>query len=267
MQEDAIDLRELFAVLKRRKKLIWLITGLFTLLALVYIFMAKPVYQAKSIIELAEIDKTPVQNTNDLKQKIEFIYHVNQKTELPIVKSISLPKKSKNLIVITTYGYDNHSSKKKLEEVISQVTAIQNKELDIYIQTQKKRLLLIKDDIERNQNLTKQIEHDVTNYKEKLLGISKKDAALAAIYSIEIGKKQTELNTITSKIYSLKNKKNDIELSISPLKIHKTAIVGEIETLDKAVKPKKVLILTVAFITGLMFSVFLAFFLEFIKEK
>ncbi len=270
MQEDTIDLRELFTVLKRRKKLIWLITGLFTLLALVYLFMAKPVYQAKSIIELAEIDKTPVQNTNDLKQKIEFIYHVNQKgkkTELPIVKSISLPKKSKNLIVIITYGYDNHSSKKKLEEVISQVTAIQNKELDIYIQTQKKRLLLIKDDIERNQNLTKQIEHDVTNYKEKLLEISKEDAALAGIYSIEIGKKQTELNNITNKIYSLKNKKNDIELSISPLKIHKTAIVGEIETLDKAVKPKKALIFIVAFITGLMLSVFLAFFLEFLKEK
>ena len=54
---------------------------------------------------------------------------------------------------------------------------------------------------------------------------------------------------------------------MSPLKIHKTAIVGNIEELDKPVKPKKTLIVVVAFITGLMLSIFLAFFLEFILSE
>ena len=270
IQNTDIDFQGLLSIFKKQKKLIWFITTIFMLLSLIYLFITKPVYEAKTIIELARIDKTPVQNANDIKQKIEFIYHVNlkgKKIELPIVKSVSLPKKSENLIVITTHGYTNSSAKKKLEEVISYLSSIQNEELDIYLQTQQKRLSLIKEDMKRNQELSKQIEHDVTNYKEKLLGISREDAALAGIYSIEIGKKQTELNTITNKIYSLKNETNNIELSISPLRIHKTAIVGEIETLDKAVKPKKVLILIVTFFTGLMFSVFLAFFLDFLKEK
>ena len=268
VQEGTIDLRELFAVLKRRKKFIWMTTGIITLLALAYVFIAKPVYEVKSIIELAQIDKKPVQNANDLKQKIEFIYDVNvkgKKIELPIVKSISLPKKSKNLMIITTHGYDNDSARKKLQEVIAYLSSLQDKELNIYIQTQKERLQLIKSDLDRNQKLTEQINNDIGNYQEKLLGISKEDAALAGIYSIEIGKKQTELNNITDKIYTLKNDKNDIELSISPLRIHKTSIVGKVEVLDKPVKPKKKLIVIVAFITGLMLSVFLAFFLEFMQ--
>jgi len=268
IQEDTIDLRELFAVLKKRKKLIWSVTGTLTIFAIVYaFFIAKPIYEAKGIVELAQINKESVQDTNDLKQKLEFI-HVNtkgKKKELPVIKNISLPKKSSNLMVIIAVGHDNDSAQKKLEEFITELSTIQNKELAIYVTTQKERLQLIKEDMERNQKQSKQIIDDISDYKEKLLSISREDAALAGIYSIEIGKKQTELNNITNKTYSLKNKKNDIELSISPLKIQETIMVGKIELLDKPVKPKKKLIVIITFITGLMLSVFLVFILEFIS--
>jgi len=81
IEEDKIDLRELFFILKRRKKLIWSITTLFTLLALIYIFISKPVYEAKSMIRTAEIDNKPVENVNDLKQSLEYIYQVNIKNK------------------------------------------------------------------------------------------------------------------------------------------------------------------------------------------
>ena len=47
-------------------------------------------------------------------------------------------------------------------------------------------------------------------------------------------------------------------------KIKMTQLVGDITVGDTAIKPKRKLIVIVAFITGLMLSVFLAFFLEFI---
>ncbi|HIQ47942.1 MAG TPA: hypothetical protein EYH57_10050, partial [Sulfurovum sp.] len=47
-------------------------------------------------------------------------------------------------------------------------------------------------------------------------------------------------------------------------KIKMTQVVGEITVGETPIKPKKKLIIIVAFITGLMLSVFLAFFLEFI---
>jgi LPS O-antigen subunit length determinant protein (WzzB/FepE family) len=268
MQEDTIDIKELFNVLKKRKKLVGLLTALFTLLALLYVFMSKPVYEAKAVVELAQINKKPVQDLNDLKQKVEFLYEVNlkgKKIELPLVKSVEMPKKTSNIMIVKTHGYSNETATEKLQEVIDYITTLQNKELDSYGNIQKQRLELVTEDISRNEKLTISATKEIAQYKEKLFNISKQDAALAGIYAIEIGKKQTELNEITTKVYTLKNKKNDLELSVSPLKIQKTTTIGNIETLDKAVKPKKLLITIIAFITGLMLSIFLAFFLEFLQ--
>ncbi len=55
--------------------------------------------------------------------------------------------------------------------------------------------------------------------------------------------------------------------SAKTTKIKMTSLVGEITVSDKAVKPKKKLIVSVAFISGLMLSIFLAFFLEFIQAE
>jgi uncharacterized protein involved in exopolysaccharide biosynthesis len=44
-------------------------------------------------------------------------------------------------------------------------------------------------------------------------------------------------------------------------------IIESIYTADHAVKPKKALIVLVAFITALIFGIFLAFFREFMKQS
>jgi len=48
-------------------------------------------------------------------------------------------------------------------------------------------------------------------------------------------------------------------------KVRMTQIVGEISVSDDPVKPKRVVIITAALFTGLMLSIFLAFFLEFMQ--
>lgn len=268
IEEDKIDIRELFSVLKRRKKLIWSVTALFMLLALIYVFIAKSVYEVKATMELAQINKIPVQEIADLKEKVEVVFEVNlkgKKREFPLVSSIGFPKNTKNMMTIQVQGYDNSTAQQKLQEVINHIISLQDKELDSYTDIQKKKLDLVKEDISRNEHSAIEIKQDINNYKEKLLNISKQDAALAGIYAIEIGKKQTELNDVSSKVYDLKNKENDLALSFSPLKVQKATTIGKIEMLDKPIKPKKTFIVIVAFITGLMLSVFLAFFLEFLR--
>ena len=102
-------------------------------------------------------------------------------------------------------------------------------------------------------------------YSQKIISLKSEDAALAGIYALQIGQKQSEVQNLKKYLSSLKNKEQNLKLSLTPLKMKPTHIVGEIETLEKPIKPKKKLIVIVAFITGLMLSVFLAFFLEFIK--
>lgn len=267
MQEETIDLKELYLILKKRKKFIWIVTFLFTLLSLAYVFLTKPVYEVKAVVELAQIDRKPVHPTGTLKQKINTIFEVgvkNKKIELPIVTSVEIPKKTTNILVIKAQGYDNASAKEKLLEAISYIATEQNKELTSYTDIQKKRLFLTEEDIVNTAQFIKNTERTLSNYENKLLNISKQDAALAGIYAIEISRTQTELNIAANKVYSLKNQKNDIEFSLTPQKLQKTALIGNVAVLEKPIKPKKILIVLVAFISGLMLSIFLAFFLEFI---
>ena len=131
-KEDEIDLRELFAVVKSRKKRIGAVTGILTILAIVYaFFIAKPLYEIKSTIELAQIGDNPIQDANDLKLKLETLFEVNvkgKKNVYPIVKSIELPKKTKNIMIIKIQGRDNNSNFKKLESVVGHLVKTQNKD-------------------------------------------------------------------------------------------------------------------------------------------
>ena len=108
VQEDIIDLKELFATLKKRKKLIGFITLSVTLLAIVYaFFIAKPIYEAKAMIEIGTIDDKPIDKITDIKEKLIYKYNIGtrgKRSKLPRVTSISIPKKSGNIIAISSQG-------------------------------------------------------------------------------------------------------------------------------------------------------------------
>lgn len=67
--------------------------------------------------------------------------------------------------------------------------------------------------------------------------------------------------------YELSSQINDLNLVISPLNIKETKLLGKVILNDFAIKPKKKLIVAVAFITGLILSIFLVFFMEFISKN
>ncbi len=272
-EEDTIDIRELLAVLKRRKKLIYLLTALFTLLAITYVFITKPVYEVKSMIELGQIDSQPIANVQDIKQKLEYKYQVNvkkKKIKLPRVNTISVPKKSTNIFQVTAIAYSNQDAITFIDTVIDSIEKEYKEKIDAYIHNQKELMALTENDIRTNTKTLSNMRSELKTYNSKIISLKSEDAALAGIYALQIGQKQTELQKLTQYISTLNTKKQDLELSISPFKMKQTHIVGQIETLEKPIKPKKALTIIIAFITGLMFSVFLAFFLEFvagIKEE
>ena len=268
IQENTIDLRELFAVLKRRKKMIAGVTGVLTILALVYaFFVAKPVYEVKTMIEVGQIDKKPIDNVHNIQQKLSYEYQVNvkgKKIELPRVKAISIPKKSNSIFSLTVHSNTNDEGVQYIQTVINKIETDYKEKTDAYIENQKELIELTQGDIKENTASLTQMKQELDKYSQKIISLKSEDAALAGIYALQIGQKQTQLQDLKKYISELKAKEQELKLSITPLKMKPTHIVGEIETLEKSIKPKKKLIVVVAFITGLMLSVFLAFFLEFI---
>ena len=97
--------------------------------------------------------------------------------------------------------------------------------------------------------------------------ILKDNPAVAAVYTIELNSKASELSDLKQNIYAINNQLNDLALTLSPNNIQHTAMLGKATTNKYPIKPKKTLIVAVAMVTGLILSLFLAFFLEFIGKN
>ena len=273
INRDVIDLRDLVQTIKKGKKLIYMIAGAITLLAILYAFvLAKPLYEVKAMIEVGKIaagtkEETPLDNLADFKQKFEYLHgiHSKKKRAYPRVKVMTIPKKSKSIFALIVESRDNESAITFIEKITHQIENDYAKKIESYIHTQKELILLTESDINVNKQNLHNIDATLKNYNEKILTITKEDAALAGLYTIQISQNQLQAQTLQSRISTLKTKVFNLKLSIEPLRITKTHIVGNVEILDKPIKPKKALIVIVAFITGLMLSIFVVFFLAFLK--
>ncbi len=221
------------------------------------------------MMEIAKIDNKYIENVDYVIQKLKYKYQVGMKgikKELPCIESISKPKNSKGIFSIKVYAANNEQGKKYLKDVISYISNESKEKIDIYINTQKELIKLIDKDIQREKDTLTVLQKEILKYKTKVPDIEKANPSLAAIYSIEILQKEAQLQEIRKRLSQLKNKKEQLRISISPFKIESTKMVGDITTFDKPVKPKKALIIVVSLITGLIFGVFLVFFIEFIKS-
>lgn len=163
-------------------------------------------------------------------------------------------------------AYSNTDAKKYLQEIVNTLIAHQNKVLDEYISLQKKHLQRLSKDEKEIQKIIVSFEKKEKDYDEKIIRLEKKNPALAAIYSLEVGKQFSQMNKLRETLLKQQSKHSELEVLIAPVNIKPTHIIGEIEVLENPIKPKKKLIIIVAFITSFILAVFLVFFLEFIKS-
>ena len=311
IEEDEIDLVELFKTLVKRKWFIVIFTMVVTVLAVVYAYMKTPIYEVKVLVEIGSYKVDNSNNSNNsnnrilldnatqLVRKLNVIFIdivKNEKDRESKISSIRIPKKAKNFIEIKSESISNELAIKEIQKVIT------------YIQSKHKRVL---SDIKKNRELEiKNIDMQIENIKTKELGFLEEEIKLA---QDNISKYKKDLNEIKIEIKSQKKlnptfaalslmEKRDLnvqvrtlEKSIIKLKVQKnrlltsgvnqlierknilesmllshnyknSEVVGKIITNDYPIKPKKKLIVVVAFVTGFILSIFLVFFLEFIRS-
>ncbi len=333
IEEDKIDLRELFYVLKRKKKLIWSVTALLTLLALVYVFVATPWWQVNATLEIGKytdnktgqeiyLEKGAGVSERLKVQYIDIYKHVKGRDSK--IESIRSSKKNPQFISISALGKDNQLALSEIQKVIDdlqnrhkkiidEIIAKKQSELDgidrEIFQIKQHKMVNITEKIDYTKNVElpaidkkiasveSDLKKSIKQKKEAVKNLSSlnNEASLAALrlaqiqgleYKISENEiKLIDFNTQKQKALSttlpdlareleqlkkinlveLQEKRKLTTLSMQPHNYHNTEVVGNIITQNKPVKPKKKLIVIVAFITGLMLSIFLAFFLEFLR--
>ena len=300
IQEDEIDLKELFKTIWAKKIFIVIFTLVVTILAGFYAYSKTPIYEAKALLEIGEYKKNPVDDAVALEKKLSTIFidmEKNLKYKTSEISNISVVKGLKNFLEIKSESTSNEEAK---NEILKVLTFVQNehekilddvkkqkemelRNIDLQISDIKSKSVdLIDKKIENNIKNLKSLEEKLKQIDENLKKIDTLNPSLAALKLMEKRDITNSINTITIQNFELESKKDElltttlykleeskkiIELSLLPHNYKNTQIVGEIMTNDFPTKPKKILIVAVAFVTGFIISIFLVFLFNFIKQN
>jgi len=250
--EDEIDLRELLRTISRYKKFIILFTLAVTLAAGVYAYLKTPIYEIKADVQVGYVS-----NSNSKIYLIDppalklFILNTfnDQKKVYPKV-STTLVKGTRDILNITIDSVSNESAKAHLQTILNEIKRKEGTKLQAYTQNIEAQIKIL-------QEQSKQLQKQLPILYKSLEKV--KEPFIYQVLLSNIKKTNDEILNIRLKVNELKDK-------ISPLNITRTNVIGEIKQQDTPVKPKKKLIVIVAFITGLILSIFLVFFFEFVKS-
>ena len=303
LQEDEIDLRELFKTIWDKKVFIIVFTFVITLIAAIYAYNKTPIYEAKALVEIGEYKlnsttKNSIDDATALEKKLTTIYvdmEKNLKDKTSEISNIAIVKGLKNFLEIKSEATSNEEAKNEILKVLTFVQGEHEKilddvkkqkemelrNIDLQISDIKSRTVaLIDKKLENSAKTLENLQEQLKLVDENLKKIDTLNPSLAALKLMEKKDITTSINTLnvqnfeleskkdellTTSLYKLEENKKIIELSLLPHNYKNTQIVGEIMTNDFPAKPKKSLIVAVAVVTGFILSIFLVFVIQFIQ--
>ncbi|MCT7573576.1 Wzz/FepE/Etk N-terminal domain-containing protein [Aliarcobacter butzleri] len=304
LQEDEIDLKELFKTIWSYKKFILIFTFIVTVLSIIYVSLKTPVYEVTALVEVGSYKTESgqdiiIDNADNLSKKLTTIFidlrkNVENK-DFEITKIITV-KGMKNFIEISSEASTNTQAIEGLNEVIEHIKSEHNKLLDdvkeknefdlknislLIKNIEEDRLVNIEKKIELyNQNIVS-LEQQMTSVTETLKNINKLDPSISALKLMEKRDISNDIILNKSNLYDLTEKKeNLINIEINklldrkkiletlslPHNLKNSEVVGSILVNEHPIKPKKSLIVVVSFVTGFILSIFLVFFIQFVNN-
>jgi LPS O-antigen subunit length determinant protein (WzzB/FepE family) len=230
MQNDEIDLAELARVLWSSKKLIVAITATVTLLAAIYVFNKTPMYEASAIVKIGYYNSNSNSNININSNSNSNSNQVKLETAKDLVKIIPATFKEPGIASISTI--------KGLDSFIKvSANAASNKQASSAIV---KVVQYLKDS---DNKKIKELKSNLTS-KINIL----------------------EQQIVRFPVEGLITKKFELVVLLEDYNYKVSEMVGEIATSKQPVKPKKALVISVAAIASLLFSIFLVFVINAFKK-
>lgn len=299
-----IDLGDLIKIILNKKFFILGLTFLFTLIAVVYVSIKTPIYQVKALVEVgsyknSEMSIIQLEETKQLVKKLSTIFidlKKNDKDKNVEVVNINVPKGMNSFLEITVEATSNELAVNTVNDVL---LYIQNEHKNILNDVKEKNNLEIKNvnlmisNIENEKiiNINKKIqlheqniitlEEQMKFLNETLKNIKTFDSSFSALKLMEKRDVSNEITTNKSALYDLNEvKRTLLDIDINkllerkklletlslPHNMKNSEIVGKIQVDENPIKPKKALFIIVTFIGGIIISVFLVFFLQFINN-
>ena len=194
-EEDEIDLRNLWEVLKKRRWLILFTAAAALMASFAYILLAKPLYKAEATLEIGKelvslkdgsLRTKYFDEAKRLKQNIDIKYDTKgeyrEKGVSAYIERVVIPKKSEGFITIVSYGENNDAAMNKLKEPIGEIMDTHR----IYYNSL----------LEKKKDTIRQLQHQVDYNLDTILPSLK--TSLELLRTIELGKIDKQLGLIRS---------------------------------------------------------------------
>ncbi len=272
-QEDEIDLREVWRTIVKRKIFIGAVTLGITVGATIYAFSKEPIYEVKTVFEIGSYSNSNsnsvlIESPLSLVKRLEIMHIVNNDTkDKGYLQTAELVKGSLNLVEIAVRAPSNEEGIVKTNKIIDEVYKRHQEFLESYVALMKDKMKNLEQQREELLGEKKALGDYIQVKMDNIDKILKDNPAVAAVYTIDLNTKASQLSELKDKIYKIHNQLNDLSIAMSPNNLKPTQIMGAISKKDYPIAPKKSLIVAVSFVTGLILSIFLVFFLEFIGKK
>ena len=181
IQEDEIDLRELFNTLYQYKVFIISFTIFITLIAAIYAYTKTPIYEVKSNVQIGYIGNNLIDDSAIIVKKLNIIFNIDDKPQtknkfISEVSSITTNKKLNNFIEIKTQAITNDDSLKKNKEVVNYLQQIYAPKINQYIINTKDSIKDLEQRIKNIDNFeTKNVQRQIELLKtQKIAKINEK---------------------------------------------------------------------------------------------
>lgn len=144
IQDDEIDLVELFKTLWNGKKTILIVTFTFLILAVIYTSLATKWYKAEALVEIGYykqgVEEVQLATTPEVVEGLSFVYievpkHIPNRDSY--IESISEVKDKPKFFKIVSYGKDNELAKSHIKRVVDDTAKAHKNTLDGYLSSQK----------------------------------------------------------------------------------------------------------------------------------
>jgi len=245
-------------------------------------------------------NKAILDSTADLSKKLNLLFIdmlKNEKDRKVEISSISVPKKSSNFIEIKAEAISNEIASR---EILRVVDYIKNKHQKILNDVKNRRELEIKNINTKIDNIkSKEIkllsekidiqQANLNDYKLQLNTIGKNikdiensNPALTALKLMEKRDLSSFILELNLQLMDMRNQKDELETTsinqllekkqlvesmMLPHNYKNSEVIGRVITNDHPIKPKKKLVVAVAFIAGFILSIFLVFIMNAFRKE
>lgn len=264
------ELNHLWRTIKSYPKMIALLTLLAFVLSSIYAFyIHKPVYEARVLMQEGKLNTALVEPIKQLNLKLSSKYLIDPISDknMPKLNKMKLFSYANGVIRLTAKGYNKEEIKTYLENIIHEISLEHYATIEKYSNDYNKSLQTSIQNVTDTEQELVELKKEIKNNEKVLKEGNLTDQNSANLRMIKIINDGVKLEHLNTQLTKFKASVRNYQTVLRADRTFQTHMINQVIIEPNAINASKRLIITIATVAGLLFSILLAYMLSLIANK